>query len=308
MSDNSTRHVCGTPWEISSGPGRTVGPIARSILGILVPLPDDFEFEYCPRCAARNMTPELEARFLEVEKRALECRDSNAADSNTTALLDVDRAIAPPRNIIKAEHERLDDSALPPGNWPPSRGPEPEWMTRKPEYVFPEPQLIDEQATLTELGFPPHPLDTKDDEEPSEQRWMSVSAYVTDLIETPPRTCHSLVVASDIFVPKMRGDKNYNEMHARAISHIEPRPLVAVLDYPLRVRVGVRVVPFVARYQAGDEQRLMSIGWLLWSLARAYELIYAKHEKYGIWGHSIRDLVFELLAIDGERAYVSVGS
>lgn len=63
-------HDCGTPWAISRGPGRVVGAIARSITGVSVPLPDDFEFEYCPKCNQRNMTPELEARFLSVEDAA----------------------------------------------------------------------------------------------------------------------------------------------------------------------------------------------------------------------------------------------
>lgn len=66
------RHTCGTAWEISRGPGRIVGPIARSITGVHVPLPDDFEFEYCPKCNQRNMTPELTERFLAVENAAEE--------------------------------------------------------------------------------------------------------------------------------------------------------------------------------------------------------------------------------------------
>lgn len=64
------RHTCGTPWTISKGPGRVVGAIARSITGVHVPLPDDFEFEYCPKCNVRNMTSELEQRFLAVEAAA----------------------------------------------------------------------------------------------------------------------------------------------------------------------------------------------------------------------------------------------
>ena len=58
---------CDGPWSISSGPGRIVGPIARSLSGVSAPLPDDFTFEYCARCEKRNMTPELEQRFLAVE-------------------------------------------------------------------------------------------------------------------------------------------------------------------------------------------------------------------------------------------------
>jgi hypothetical protein len=62
---------CKGPWSISKGPGRVVGAIARDIMGVYAPLPDDFEFEYCKPCQKRNLTPELEARFFEVEKEYL---------------------------------------------------------------------------------------------------------------------------------------------------------------------------------------------------------------------------------------------
>ena len=58
---------CGGAWAISSGPGRVVGAIARSLSGVYAPLPDDFAYEYCPSCRHRNMTPELEQRFLGAE-------------------------------------------------------------------------------------------------------------------------------------------------------------------------------------------------------------------------------------------------
>lgn len=58
---------CGSVWSISNGPGRLVGPIARTLAGVSAPLPDHFVFEYCARCAKRNMTPELEQRLLAVE-------------------------------------------------------------------------------------------------------------------------------------------------------------------------------------------------------------------------------------------------
>ena len=63
----SSCSVCGGRWAISSGPGRVVGAVARSLPGVFAPLPDNFTFEYCPPCKRRNMTPELEQRFLAVE-------------------------------------------------------------------------------------------------------------------------------------------------------------------------------------------------------------------------------------------------
>jgi len=66
------QHSCGRDWAVSRGPGRHVGPIARSLPGVLAPLPDEFEYEYCPSCQVRNITPEIEEMFLAFEKRFLE--------------------------------------------------------------------------------------------------------------------------------------------------------------------------------------------------------------------------------------------
>ena len=69
---------CGDAWKISNGPGRIVGPIARSIEGISAPLPDHFVYEYCARCGRRNMTPELEKRLLAIESAYLAASKSEA--------------------------------------------------------------------------------------------------------------------------------------------------------------------------------------------------------------------------------------
>ena len=79
-----SRCFCGEVWSTSSGPGRVVGAIARSIVGVQVPLPDDFTFEYCAACEKRNLTPELEARFLEVERVALARSDALPRISSPT--------------------------------------------------------------------------------------------------------------------------------------------------------------------------------------------------------------------------------
>jgi len=53
---------------LSEGPGRVVGAVARSIMGVYVPLPDDFKFWWCTKCNHRCMTDELKEAFLAVEK------------------------------------------------------------------------------------------------------------------------------------------------------------------------------------------------------------------------------------------------
>lgn len=80
-------HTCGTAWAVSTGPGRVVGAIARSLEGVMTTLPDDFDFQYCPKCNQRNMTPELEQRFLAVEQAA---QDAKRVSAEAT-LLDLAR-------------------------------------------------------------------------------------------------------------------------------------------------------------------------------------------------------------------------
>jgi len=52
----------------------------------------------------------------------------------------------------------------------------------------------------------------------------------------------------------------------------------------------------------------MSVGYLLWVLARAYRKVYEEYGAYGVWGHAIGDLVFERLEIKDNIGVVSVGS
>ena len=202
-------------------------------------------------------------------------------------------------------------------NWPPSRGPEPKWMTQQPNYAFPEPTLIDD-AVRSDSG-PGVP-------------WYNVWAYVVDLLGAGPLLANQLVVGAELVTdeqaesrykawiakhPEMgQHDDDVFKTSARTVKYLDDRPLIAVLSYPLSMPVSVRVEPFTIswpkhngkRPRRPKERQCMTVGWLLWSLAKTYEMIYAEHEKYGIWGHSIRDLCFEQFAIDGDNVHLFVGS
>lgn len=52
----------------------------------------------------------------------------------------------------------------------------------------------------------------------------------------------------------------------------------------------------------------MSVGYLLWQLARAYKIIYKSHAKWGVWGHAIGDLTFEIFELNDNIGYVAIGS
>lgn len=224
--------------------------------------------------------------------------------------------------------EEKDDSSGEPMcmNWPPSRGPEPEWMTQEPKCIFPQPVLLDD--------FDDGPVD---EETPLIYTW----AYVKDLILAGPALSDRLVVGAETWTPEDQLQQNQEFVAdevinvrekklgdftpcSRTITYldirhpgIDARPLTAVLDYPFGRRVGVRIEPYTfirPRHPnvPDDEQEsrgtYQTLGWVLWSLARAYELIYAEHEKYGVWGHSIRDLCFETFSLNGDHVSVGVGS
>ena len=56
---------------LSEGPGRVVGPIARNILGIEVPLPDDFRFWWCTACNHRCIDDAMVQAFWDIEQAGL---------------------------------------------------------------------------------------------------------------------------------------------------------------------------------------------------------------------------------------------
>jgi hypothetical protein len=64
-------NICGNPaMLLSRGPGRSVGPVARTVAGTLAPIPDDLEFWVCS-IGHRQLTEEIEAAFHAAEERHL---------------------------------------------------------------------------------------------------------------------------------------------------------------------------------------------------------------------------------------------
>ena len=63
--------ICKGPWSLSKGLGRTVGPFAKKLSGVFAPIPEDFEYEFCPTCKCRNMTEDLKANLSRFENAYL---------------------------------------------------------------------------------------------------------------------------------------------------------------------------------------------------------------------------------------------
>lgn len=92
--------------------------------------------------------------------------------------------------------------------------------------------------------------------------------------------------------------------------HLPACPLKVRLTYPLSTYREITIEPFM-RGTGKRRQGLLTVGYVLWCIAREYRRIYSKanRKKYGVWGHGIGDLVFEGLKIhkDG-TAEVWIGS
>lgn len=94
-----------------------------------------------------------------------------------------------------------------------------------------------------------------------------------------------------------------------------PKKLVFDLHYPLTSVARVTIRPYTkkwSRTRAGRTTtraaREMTVGYVLWQLARAYQQIYRERRKYGVWGHGIGDLWFEGMQVAGGIGRVQIGS
>lgn len=178
-------------------------------------------------------------------------------------------------------------------NWPPSRGPEPERPKRV--ITYPEPELgepLDRRGVLDteEISF---------DNCPRHGVW----AQITTLLEAGPELSERLV----------HGWTNNPMRRLPSLYMVPDVELTGYIYYPLSVLVPVTVACCYSTLYRAETPRTthyQTTGYFLWSLARAYQLIYKEHEKYGVWGHGIGDLGFEIIQIDKERRrfFVSVGS
>lgn len=150
---------------------------------------------------------------------------------------------------------------------------------------------------------------------------MSLLGTDWDCPGIPVKTVASLTheQADDLIYLEPRDAKTRSALRGRRDRNVRsnwwdfaPTPLVIQIDYPLRSVVGLAITPSTAP----SGHVFTSAGHVLWHIACAYEKIYGEAEateagqkKYGIWGHSIDDLVFEGLKID-EKGHVllSIGS
>jgi len=210
-------------------------------------------------------------------------------------------------------------------NWPPSRGPNPhthDWtwtpgVIRK-DLPAPKPQesavvekkICDDYLT----GKPPKSLGPLPKlgkiirhraERPVLEGLWEVWYQVKDVAGLTVEQAHRLVKACR----EERDGKSCHGGHFENWILYQPRPLWVDLTYPLTRGVRLLVKPLMqesgpckvckAKYsrEGTSKRTIMSPGYFLWTVAKEYERIYAEHEKYGVWGHTIDDLGFERISI-----------
>lgn len=84
--------------------------------------------------------------------------------------------------------------------------------------------------------------------------------------------------------------------------------LTTQIDYPINKIVRLTIPPATLATEKGEYQ-IMSPGYLFWVLAKEYRRIYSNHEEYGIWGHGISDLNFEIVHLkENGEAELGIGS
>lgn len=222
-------------------------------------------------------------------------------------------------------------------NWPPSRGPNPHdhralfapgKVIRKDLPAPPEPESAKaEKATISAFARGDKAMMAKlNIKVPTKARLKGLKSFsrsepkpplvgewqtgyqVADIAALSLELAHSLLGACRM------GGKFYpagDDRHLDSWWGYAPRTLWVDITYPLARGVRLMVAPFVrtwsqcgacgaaksARHHRAGEPT-MSPGYLLWTVAKEYERIYKEHEKYGVWGHALSDLAFEMITVE----------
>jgi hypothetical protein len=221
-------------------------------------------------------------------------------------------------------------------NWPPSRGPQPTQWTKKPKYVIPllHIELIDYASTGRGPAKPiervvpkmPKPkgtrvrgminmVDVRTRFDATREISLYLSQSVSECATLKPNQWELIGGAKLVVKPKM--SKKMSERYRRhrrtfpyasLETYLPCRTLTFDLDYPLSKIARVTIKPYTCISGYSGKHARMDLGYVLWSLAKAYKAIYKFHKKYGIWGHAITDLCFERITISDNIGDVSIGS
>lgn len=87
----------------------------------------------------------------------------------------------------------------------------------------------------------------------------------------------------------------FNPLGFGSVSWLKMIHVDAVVNYPLN---GGYLIPIEPTLDFKKRHMSMNVGNLLWQVAQAYQNeLYQYSKKYGIWGHSLGDLCFEVMIL-----------
>jgi hypothetical protein len=246
------------------------------------------------------------------------------------------------RKAFKAKKKALKKLGL--MNWPPSRGPQPKWMSPATTYLIPNlkiemvewvhgpkgrramvPASLPERVVTPPLpGQKRGPVKMKVGvahkikdiiaASNTQRAWSLSLGHHVDTMATLTGEQWGLVGGAALVRRLGSPSKKYGAHYASYESFLpDDKAIIVDITYPLNKIARVTVEPFRTKFKLRDgkvhtSEPRMSVGYLLWALARAYQKVYEEHEAYGVWGHAIGDLVFERLEIKDNIGVLSVGS
>jgi len=129
---------------------------------------------------------------------------------------------------------------------------------------------------------------------PSDQRF-EINAHINSLAGTT-RSAGSRLISATTYTKRGHGrSTSWFSIKLGRRKHKSFERINALIDYPLNGKYVISIPPTLGYHQ---KPIVMNIGHFLWHVAKVYkDEIYTHQKKYGVWGHGINDLVFEVVIL-----------
>lgn len=186
-------------------------------------------------------------------------------------------------------------------NWPPSRGPMPNWMSAPNRYDIPAVKVERIEGKAPSIKKP--------------SRVKKLASVDVTIANAWSMSYHVRTVASltpDQAIVLLRADEDLWQSTGQS----EPPASTFVLDIGWNhylnkgTTARVTIKPYrmwFHRDKKWSEPR-QDVGYLLWQIARVFVKLWREHKKWNPRGHDVSDLYFEKLSFRHNVLMVSLGS
>lgn len=200
-------------------------------------------------------------------------------------------------------------------NWPPSRGPQPEWLAKGPEIIVPETTMKrfqrvarapEPEQELVEDLEDPNPAAS---ELPRKISFADLRREMEEQFKWNIRLMYHIETVASLELSVVEKLLYGIDEDGHYQKTLPTRTYGVIIGYPLSVDVALTIPPLTIKSRrTGKERQEQNVPYLLWTIARAYAHIYEHWEDHGVWGHALNDLWFEQLRINGEELSIGIGS